>query len=83
VVRDEFGAADLPHATEADVVVLQRLTQAEATLLGGTLGLGETSTYFPRMRTDMVAVINRRAVRWAVFSQTAIEQSLIGEPVRH
>jgi type VII secretion protein EccE len=82
VVRDEFGTADLPHATEADVVVLQRLTQAEATLLGGTLGLGETATYFPRMRTDMVAVINRRAVRWAVFSQTPIEQSLIGEPVR-
>jgi type VII secretion protein EccE len=82
VVRDEFGASDLPHATEADVVVLQRLTPAEATLLGGTLGLGETSSYFPRMRTDMVAVINRRAVRWAVFSQTPIEQSLIGEPVR-
>jgi hypothetical protein len=34
------------------------------------------------MRTDMVAVINRRAVRWAVFSQTPIEQGLIGEPVR-
>ncbi|MEU4155609.1 type VII secretion protein EccE [Actinoplanes sp. NPDC026670] len=82
VVRDEFGAPDLPHATEADLVVLQRLTPAEATLLGGTLGLGETASYFPRMRTDMVAVINRRAVRWAVFAQTPIEQSLIGEPTR-
>ncbi|BEL10348.1 hypothetical protein Q0Z83_085390 [Actinoplanes sichuanensis] len=82
VVRDEFGAPDVPHATEADLVVLQRLTPAEATLLGGTLGLGETASYFPRMRTDMVAVINRRAVRWAVFSQTPIEQSLIGEPTR-
>jgi type VII secretion protein EccE len=82
VVRDEFGAPDVPHATEADLVILQRLTPAEATLLGGTLGLGETASYFPRMRTDMVAVINRRAVRWAVFSQTPIEQGLIGEPVR-
>lgn len=81
-VRDEFGASDVPHATEADLVVLQRLTPAEATLLGGTLGLGDTAPYFPRMRTDMVAVINRRAVRWAALSQTPIEQSLIGEPVR-
>ncbi|GAA4943979.1 type VII secretion protein EccE [Actinoplanes utahensis] len=82
VVRDDFGPADVPHATEADVVVLQRLRPEEATLLGNTLSLGETATYFPRMRTDMVAVINRRAVRWAVWSQTPIEQSLIGEPQR-
>ena len=82
VVRDEFGPADATHATEADVVVLQRLTPAEATLIGGTLGLGDTAPYFPRMRTDMVAVINRRAVRWVALSQTPIEQSLIGEPVR-
>ena len=82
VVRDDFGSSDVPHATEADVVMLQRLRPEEATLLGNTLGLGETATYFPRMRADMLAVINRRAVRWAVWSQTPIEQSLIGEPHR-
>lgn len=82
VVRDEFGSSDVTHATEADLVVLQQLQPAEATLLGNTLGLGDTAKYFPRMRPDMLAVINRRAVRWAVWSQTPIEQSLIGEPLR-
>ncbi|WP_157751855.1 type VII secretion protein EccE [Actinoplanes derwentensis] len=82
IVRDDFGASDVPHATEADLVVLQQLRPAEATLLGNTLGLGDTAKYFPRMRPDMLAVINRRAVRWAVWSQTPIEQSLIGEPLR-
>ncbi|WP_430781043.1 type VII secretion protein EccE [Actinoplanes sp. G11-F43] len=82
MVRDDFGTADVPHASEADLVVLQQLRPAEAELLGGTLGLGDTAKYFPRMRADMLAVINRRAVRWAVWAQTPIEQSLIGEPAR-
>lgn len=82
VVRDDFGASDVPHASEADLVVLQQLQPAEATLIGSTLGLGDTAKYFPRMRADMLAVINRRAVRWAVWSQTPIEQGLIGEPLR-
>ncbi|MBW6437716.1 type VII secretion protein EccE [Actinoplanes hulinensis] len=83
VFRDEFGTADVPHATEADVVVLQPLLPAEATLLGGALGLGDTTPYLTRMRADMIAVVNRRAVRWATLSQTPIEQSLIGPPARN
>ncbi|MEV0896558.1 type VII secretion protein EccE [Actinoplanes sp. NPDC049802] len=83
VFRDEFGAADVPHATEADVVVLQPMLPAEATLLGSALGLGDTTPYLTRMRADMIAVVNRRAVRWATLSQTPIEQSLIGPPARY
>jgi hypothetical protein len=30
----------------------------------------------------MLAVVNRRAIRWAALSQTPIEDQLIGAPIR-
>jgi len=50
--------------------------------VGAALGLGEAAKWLTQIRADMVGVINRRAVRWAVLSQTPIEAQLIGPPVR-
>jgi hypothetical protein len=82
VVRDEFSPADADVATRADLLVLQPLAPDEAALVGATLGLGEAAQWLTRIRVDMVAVINRRAVRWAVLAQTPIEAQLIGPPDR-
>ena len=82
VVRDEFGPADVDVASRADLLVLQPLRPAEATLVGSALGLGEVAQWMTKIRPDMVGVINRRAVRWAAFSQTPIESQLIGPPTR-
>ena len=82
VVRDEFAEADVESAARADLLVLQPLRPAEATLLGGVLGLGEVAQWTTRIRPDMVGVVNRRAVRWAALSQTPIEDQLIGAPTR-
>jgi hypothetical protein len=46
------------------------------------VGLGETAQWLTRMRTDMVGLVNRRAVRWATLAQTPIEAQLIGPPAR-
>ncbi|WP_312034297.1 type VII secretion protein EccE [Actinoplanes sp. TBRC 11911] len=82
VVRDEFAAADVDAAAHADLLVLQQLRAEEATLLDGALGLGEVAGWMTRIRPDMVGVVHRRAVRWAVLAQTPIETQLLGNPGR-
>ncbi|MBG0565260.1 type VII secretion protein EccE [Actinoplanes aureus] len=82
VVRDALGTGDLDLATRADLLVLQVLDPAEAALLGEALHLGATTTYLTRMRPDMIALVNRRTVRWATLAQTQIEAALVGEARR-
>jgi type VII secretion protein EccE len=82
VVRDEFSPVDVDVASRADLLLLQPLRPAEATLVGSALGLGEVAQWMTKIRPDMVGVVNRRAVRWAALAQTPIESQLIGPPTR-
>ncbi|MEU4553986.1 type VII secretion protein EccE [Micromonospora violae] len=82
VVRDELTPADVDALSRADLALLQPLTAAEATLAGAALGLGGSAEWLTRIRQDMVAVVNRRALRWALLSPTPIEAQLIGPPTR-
>ncbi|WTI08657.1 type VII secretion protein EccE [Micromonospora sp. NBC_00821] len=82
VVRDELTPADVDALSRADLALLQPLTSAEATLAGAALGLGGSAEWLTRIREDMVAVVNRRALRWALLSPTPIEAQLIGPPTR-
>ena len=82
IVRDELSAVDTDALARADLVVLQPLQPDEAALAGATLGLGEAAGWLTRIRPDMVGVVNRRAVRWALLSPTPIEHQLIGSPGR-
>lgn len=78
VVRDELAPADVDFLARADLAVLQPLRPAEAALAGSALGLGDSADWLTRIREDMVAVVNRRALRWALLAPTAIESQLIG-----
>jgi hypothetical protein len=82
IVRDEILAADLDSVAQADLLVLQVLDPAEAALLGGALHLGDAADYLTRMRPDMIALVDRSAVRWAALAQTQIEAALIGDARR-
>jgi type VII secretion protein EccE len=82
VVRDELTPIDADALGRVDLVVLQPLRPDEAALAGATLGLGDAAGWLTRIRPDMVGVVNRRAVRWALLSPTPIEQQLIGPPAR-
>ncbi|WDZ86353.1 type VII secretion protein EccE [Micromonospora cathayae] len=82
VVRDELTPADGDALGRSDLAVLQPLDRAEAALAGGALGLGGSAEWLTRIREDMVAVVNRRALRWALLSPTPIESQLIGPPTR-
>ncbi|TDC31563.1 type VII secretion protein EccE [Micromonospora sp. 15K316] len=82
VVREELTKADTDVLGRADLVVLQPLDAGEAALAGATLRLGDSAQWLTRMRDDMVAVINRRALRWARLSLTPVEAHLVGSPSR-
>ncbi len=82
VVRDEFTPVDVDVAARADLLILQPLRPDEAALAGSALGLGEAADWLTRIREDMVGVVNRSAVRWALLSPTPIESQLIGVPAR-
>ncbi|MFG1776695.1 type VII secretion protein EccE [Micromonospora sp. NPDC049048] len=82
LVRDELTAADADALGRADLAVLQPLDPAEAVVAGGALGLGGSAEWLTRIRDDMVAVVNRRALRWALLSPTPIESQLVGRPSR-
>jgi type VII secretion protein EccE len=82
VVRDDLAPADADALGRADLVVLQRLGPGEAGLAGAALGLGGSAQWLTRIREDMVAVVNRRALRWALLSPTPIESQLVGRPGR-
>jgi type VII secretion protein EccE len=82
VVRDEFTPADAEAVSRADLVLLQPLRPDEAALAATTLGLGESAEWLTRIPGQMVAVVNRRALRWALLSTTPIETQLVGLPSR-
>nr|WP_231922450.1 type VII secretion protein EccE [Micromonospora krabiensis] len=82
VVRDQLTPADVDALSRADLAVLQPLDPGEAELAGTALGLGESAEWLTRIRDDMVAVVNRRALRWARLATTPIESQLIGRPSR-
>ncbi|MFJ5668162.1 type VII secretion protein EccE [Micromonospora sp. LA-10] len=82
VVRDELTAADTTALARADLAILQPLDPDEAALAGAALGLGGSADWLTRIRDDMVAVVNRRALRWALLSPTPVESQLVGRPAR-
>ncbi|MGR6316741.1 type VII secretion protein EccE [Micromonospora soli] len=82
VVRDELTPADAPALARADLAILQPLDPDEAALAGAALGLSGSAEWLTRIRDDMVAVVNRRALRWALLSPTPIESQLVGRPRR-
>lgn len=82
VVRDELTPVDSATLARADLAILQPLDPAEAALAGTALGLGGSAEWLTRIRDDMVAVVNRRALRWALLSPTPIESQLVGRPSR-
>ncbi|MFI7076390.1 type VII secretion protein EccE [Micromonospora sp. NPDC049903] len=83
LVRDELTPADADALARADLAVLSPLSRAGSAVAGTALGLGDAAQWLARSRPDMVAVVNRRALRWALLAVTPIEAQLIGAPLRH
>jgi type VII secretion protein EccE len=84
VIRDDLLPADVAALSRADLVILQPLRTREAVLAGTALGLGGSAErWFTRIRDDMIGIVNRRVLRWALLSATPVEARLVGSPARH
>ncbi|MGI5179670.1 type VII secretion protein EccE [Dactylosporangium sp. CA-152071] len=83
VIRDGLTLADADLLTEADLVFLQPLTPAEATIATDVLGLTASASWLTRIPPEMLGtVINHHTLRWTHLSPTPIELQLIGRPTR-
>lgn len=83
LVRDELTQQDLDVLARADLAMLQPLAPHEAYLASAALGLGDSGSWLTRIRPDMIGVVvSRRTLRWALLSNTPLENQLIGVPTR-
>ncbi|MFF5230555.1 type VII secretion protein EccE [Dactylosporangium sp. NPDC000521] len=83
VIRDELTLADADLLTEADLVFLQPLTPAEATVATDVLGLTASASWLTRIPPEMLGtVIDHHTLRWTHLSPTPIELQLTGGPTR-
>jgi len=82
-VRDELSGWDAPALVRADIVLLQRLSPAEAKLAAQTMNVPDVERPITQVSGDMVALITHSALRWARIAQTEAERRLIGPIDRH
>jgi hypothetical protein len=82
VLREELASWDVGLLQHSDVVVLQRLTEAEAGIAASALGIAEAHSWLPRIHPEMVALISRARLRWVLLGPTPTEQALLGPLAR-
>ncbi|BCB88304.1 hypothetical protein Psuf_056170 [Phytohabitans suffuscus] len=71
--------AAVPLLAAADVLIVQRLSAPEATLLGSALGMrGDLASRLPAMDDEMVAAFGAGSVRYTWLTPTPIERQLFG-----
>ncbi|WP_306205982.1 hypothetical protein [Actinoplanes sp. RD1] len=82
VVRDDLASWDEALLQQSDVVVLQRLTPAEAAMAASVLGIRQAQTYLPQLPGEMVGLVSRARLQWVMLSSTPTEQALLGSVAR-
>jgi hypothetical protein len=82
-VLRQLTAFGLPLLAEANVVVLQRLSQEETTAAAAVLGLaGDTARLLQMMYDDMLALIGGGVNRYLWTAPTESEAAILGAPAR-
>jgi hypothetical protein len=82
IVRHEVTPLDRDLLVGADVVVMQPLTEAEASVAAAGVGAAESESWMSRISASMVTVVNRGVVRWATLNPTDLELRALGDPRR-
>ncbi|MEU7608370.1 hypothetical protein [Micromonospora sp. NPDC049204] len=82
VVRDDLSGYDVDVLVRSDIVVLQRLTGAEAATAANALGLVSVQSWFAQLHPEMIGLITKGKVQWVMLSMTPTEHQLIGPVAR-
>jgi len=80
VLREELTERDADLFT-ADVAIVQRLTEAEASIAARALP-AQVREWLPRIAAEMVAVVGGQGLRWAMLAPTTIERRLLTSVAR-
>ncbi|WFE25943.1 hypothetical protein O7623_21615 [Solwaraspora sp. WMMD791] len=78
VVRSDLGSWDLDPLVRSDLVVFQRLTEAEAGLAASTLGFTGAQSWLSRIHPEMVGLVGQGRLQWVMLHPTSMESALLG-----
>ncbi len=78
-VRSQLSGWDTTELARADLVVMQRLSEVEASLACPIMNVPQCEQTLTTLAPDMVALIERAEVRTVRVAQTSIEYRAIGE----
>ncbi|MFY1635112.1 hypothetical protein ACN27F_17870 [Solwaraspora sp. WMMB335] len=78
VVRNDLGSWDLDPLVRSDLVVLQRLTTAEAALAASALGFTEAQSWLSRIHPEMVGLVSQGRLQWVLLHPTSMETAVLG-----
>jgi hypothetical protein len=82
-VLRQLDQSGVPALQDCDLVLIQRLASAEASVAASALRLpGPSSQFLQVMADDMVAVVGDGAERYVWFAQSDIERQYAGAPRR-
>ena len=77
-LRGEVTPWDFESLVGSDLVLLQALAPAEASMAASALGLEEEpQAWLSQIGPDVVALVSRGTLRWAMLSPTAVESALV------
>ncbi|MET8148628.1 hypothetical protein ACIBSW_35350 [Actinoplanes sp. NPDC049668] len=82
VVRDDLASWDEALLQQSDIVVLQRLTEAESSLAVSVLGIRQAQAWLPQLPDEMVGLVSRASLQWVMLGSTPTEQSVLGSVAR-
>ncbi|MDG4762764.1 hypothetical protein O7632_01325 [Solwaraspora sp. WMMD406] len=77
-VRNDLGSWDLDPLVRSDLVIFQRLSEAEATLAATTLGFTEAQSWLSRIHPEMVGLVSQGRLQWVLLQPTSMETALFG-----
>lgn len=82
VLREEVSGWDVLVLARSDLVVLQPLTSAEASVVASALRMREAAQGLTGIRGDVVGVVSGGRLDWARLAATGPELLVVGPPVR-
>jgi hypothetical protein len=82
VVRHELAQPDTDLLGSADLVLMQQLTEPEATIAAAAVGMPNVEQWLPRISPTMISTVSQGRVQWATLSPSDLETRVLGPVAR-
>jgi hypothetical protein len=82
VVRHELAQPDTDLVGNAHLVVMQQLTEPEATIAATAIGMPNVEQWLSRISPTMISTVSQGRVQWATLSPSDLETRVLGPVAR-